>query len=74
MRTLKSFEYKEEHEDIICKFVSETPRTTKAITIMIKDKVFSKIHAMTVKRLLENLWKRGKIKKFTVGRIVLWQL
>ena len=74
MRTKKSYEYGEEHEDIILKFVSNKPQTTKSITLSVKQSFFSKIHAHTVKRLLENLKERGKVKKLKVGQINLWQL
>ena len=74
MRTKKSFEYKEEHEEIVCKFVSHTPRTTNSITILVKKGYFGRIHPNTVQRLLENLQKKGRIKKFQTGRVSLWQL
>ena len=74
MRTKKSFEYGEEHEEVVYKFVSHIPRTTNYITILVKEKYFDKIHPNTVKRLLENLQKKGKIKKFKNGRVNLWQL
>ena len=74
MRTKKSFEYKEEHEEIVYKFVSHTPKTTNSITISVKKGYFAKIHPNTVQRLLENLRKKGRIKKFKSGRVNLWQL
>ena len=74
MRTKKSFEYGEEHEEIVYKFVSHTPRTTNSIAVLVKEKCFDKIHPNTVQRLLENLQKKGRIKKFKSGRILLWQL
>ena len=74
MRTKESFEYGEEHEEIIYKFVNHIPRTTNSIAALVKEKYFAKIHPHTVQRLLENLQKVGRIKKFQTGRVSLWQL
>jgi len=72
-RTQNSFEYKEYHEELIEKLVTETPKTTNAITLGAKEIYFKKIHNFTVNRLLNNLYDKGRIKKFSVGRIILWQ-
>ena len=73
MRVKGSFEYGQDHEDIIYKLVREVPRTTNAITSEVRVHYFEKIHPKTVERLLENLRKKGKIKKFKSGRVNLWQ-
>lgn len=72
MRKKGSFEYGEEHEDIVYKLVTDVPRTTNAITSEVKTHYFEKIHPKTVERLLENLRKKGRIKKFKSGRVCLW--
>ena len=71
MRTKGSFEYKEDHEELLCNIVDEYPKTTNILTKEFK-KVFSKIDHKTVNRLLEKLYDNSKIKKFKSGRITLW--
>ena len=72
MRTKKAYEYREEAERILLTIVSDIPFTTHALTQEMR-KQFEKISDVTVKRLLQNLWEKGKIKKIKIGRMVLWQ-
>lgn len=74
MKTKGAFGYREEHEDLVLKFVTKNPQTTPVITSKIKEGLFDKIHKSTVKRLLEKLKERGLIKKVKVGRVTLWQI
>lgn len=71
MRTKGAFEYKEDHEELLCEIIGKNPKTTNLITKEFR-KIFSKIDHKTVNRLLENLYKNSKIKKFQSGRINLW--
>ena len=73
MRKKGQFEYGEEHEDILYNLVTSIPKTTNAIALEAKASYFKKIDPHTVGRLLESLRKRGKIKKFKSGRILIWQ-
>ncbi|KKL96645.1 hypothetical protein LCGC14_1842430 [marine sediment metagenome] len=73
MRKKGDFEYTEEHEEFILRAVKERPQTTNAITKDVRKKFFRKIDPNTVKRILKNLFKQGKIKRFQSGRTMLWQ-
>lgn len=69
-----SFEYGEEAEKYILPLVGVNPQTTNAITKIVKERVFKKIHHRTVMRILDNLHSKGRIKKIESGVIVLWSV
>lgn len=73
-RTKGAYEYKEDAEEMIFSVVSNYPKSTNSIYKEVKKKFFSNIHHGTVKRLLENLRDKGKIKSFKVGRVIVWQI
>ncbi len=71
MRKKGSYEYKEEHEELLYRIINNEPKTTNAITKEFK-RVFLKVDFNTVKRLLNNLYKNGRIKKIKLGKILIW--
>ncbi len=72
MRKVGSFEYKQDAEELILTLINETPKTTKDLTEEAKKNFYSKVHATTIKRLLNNLLINGKIKLKKVNKICLW--
>ena len=73
MRTKGAYEYGDKATEIIFNFVGVGPQTTYRIrNRLISDNVFAKIHVNTVRRLLETLWKEGKIKKQEIGEMTVW--
>lgn len=72
MRTKNSFEYGDDAKAYVERFVTEVPQTTYAITLNIKDKAFSKIHRITVLRILRQLKEEGSIRGRKKGRLYLW--
>lgn len=72
MRTQGSYEYREDAMDIINRQVTDIPQTTLGINNKAKN-LMAKICHKTTKRLLEELYKQGKIKRFISGKTILWQ-
>lgn len=72
MKTKGSYEYGEDAEKIVLSYVSDIPRTSNDIKNRLRENVFSKIERETVKRLLENLYKKGMVKKQPACGFVLW--
>jgi len=71
MKTKNAYSYRDTAEALILNIVTNIPKTTHRIQSE-AQLYFTKIHFATVKRLLNNLWKKGKVRKIEMGRYDLW--
>ncbi len=70
-RTIGAFQYKKEAEKEILKCVDIELRTTNEITKLVRNK-FSKIHFITVLRILNKFEKERKVISVKAGRTKFW--
>ena len=71
-RPMGSLEYGEEASEYILKLVTLQPKTTNYIKEEAKARYFDKIHHRTVSRLLDDLHRKGHIRKQLIGKVTIW--
>ena len=71
-RPAGTLEYGDDASQYILGLVSLQPKTTNQIKEEAKMKHFDKIHHQTVSRLLDTLYRKGHVRKQSIGKVTIW--
>lgn len=74
MKKKGDWEYREDAEKALLSLVTRYPKTVSQLTREMREDFFSKIHFVTVQRLLGNLKRGGKVRWTDKGKRRLWHL